>query len=106
MPGGISRDQVSSRRAAICLSRSRGYRQLGSLRVTSRSRYGDGVEGCKGWMASGGHAAAEDSETLRQTSAITILRCLGRQGSDSSRPVLYTRATKTQAIEAIEPISH
>lgn len=38
---------------------------LGSLRVTSRSRYGEGVDGSEGWTASGGwaYAALRDAQT-------------------------------------------
>ena len=62
---------------------------LGSLRVTSRSRYGDGAEGSEGWMASGGHAATlRDSQTTDITWVDTSSSI-----THSSRPVLYTRAT-------------
>ena len=72
MPAAVSRQQT-----------------LGSLRVTSRSRYGDGAEGSEGWTASGGHAARlRDSQTTDITWVDTSSSI-----THSSRPVLYTRAT-------------
>jgi hypothetical protein len=67
---------------------------LGSLRVTSRSRYGEGAEGSGGWTASGGRACAalRDSQTTDMDMDISYYAALLRQ----TAPVpsyMYTRAT-------------